>query len=307
VKGTDPNWTGGAWVRPTPAPKPPRKRRRIIHSPLAWSIVIGSLLTIFVALAATVPPGTFDEPANAKAKAKVEAPAPTTTAPAPAPKVEEPEPEPAPAPAPKPKPKPAAKPRGHTVVEVVDGDTIKATVIGKVETIRLIGIDTPETVHPSEPVECFGPNASPAARVLRGRLVMLEADPSQGDRDRYGRLLRYVFLDGRNFNRYLIAEGFAHEYTYDGPYKYQAEFKAAERQARATGKGMWSSCPAETPSAPAPSSPSAAPLQDKDCKDFATQEEAQAYFDKNGGSATNNVDRLDGKDHDGIVCESLAA
>jgi len=192
-------------------------------------------------------------------------------------------------------------------VEVVDGDTIKAIVFGKVETIRLIGIDTPESVHPSEPVACFGPNASQAARVLRGRLVMLEADPSQGDRDRYGRLLRYVFLDGRNFNRYLIAEGFAHEYTYDGPYKYQAEFKAAERQARATGKGLWSSCPAETPSAPAPSSPSAAPLQDKDCKDFATQEEAQAYFDKNGGSATNNVDRLDGNDHDGIVCESIAA
>ena len=302
MKGTDPNWTGGAWVRPTPAPKPPRKRRSIIYSPLAWSIFIGSLLTIFVALAATAPPGTFDEPA----KAKVEAPA-LTTAPAPAPKVEEPEPEPAPAPAPKPKPKPAAKPRGHTVVEVVDGDTIKAIVFGKVETIRLIGIDTPETVHPSEAVECFGPNASQAARVLRGRLVMLEADPSQGDRDRYGRLLRYVFLDGRNFNRYLIAEGFAHEYTYDGPYRHQAEFKAAERQSRATGKGLWSSCPAETPSAPAPSSPSAAPLQDKDCKDFATQGEAQAYFDKNGGSATNNVDRLDGNDHDGIVCESLAA
>lgn len=296
MKGTDPNWTGGAWVRPTPAPKPPRKRRSVIYSPLAWSLFIGSLLTIFVALAATAPPGTFDEPA----KATVEAPAPTT-APAPAPKVEEPEPEPAPA------PKPAAKPRGHTVVEVVDGDTIKAIVFDKVETIRLIGIDTPEAVHPSEAVECFGPNASQAARVLRGRLVMLEADPSQGDRDRYGRLLRYVFLDGRNFNRHLIAEGFAHEYTYDGPYKYQAEFKAAERQARATGKGLWSSCPAETPSAPAPSSPSAAPLQDKDCKDFATQEEAQAYFDENGGSATNNVDRLDGNDHDGIVCESLSA
>jgi endonuclease YncB( thermonuclease family) len=245
VKGADPNWTGGAWVRPTPAPKPPRKRRSIIHSPLGWSIFIGSLLTIFVALAATAPPGTSDEPA----KAKVQAPAPTT-APAPAPKADEPEPERAPAP--KRRPKPAAKPRGHTVVEVVDGDTIKTIVFGKVETIRLIGIDTPETVHPGEAVECLGPNASQAARVLRSRLVMLEADPSQGDRDRYGRLLRYVFLDGRNFNRYLIAEGFAHEYTYDGPYKDQAEFKAAERQARATGKGLWSSCPAETPSAPAP-------------------------------------------------------
>jgi micrococcal nuclease len=127
-------------------------------------------------------------------------------------------------------------------------------------------------------------------------------------------LLRYVFLpDGTNFNKYLIAEGYAHEYTYSAPYKYQTEFQKAETEARNGDKGLWSptTCAGDTAStspatgsAPAVSAPTAG-TGDMDCKDFATQAQAQAYFNEHGGSATNNVDRLDGNDHDGIVCESL--
>lgn len=127
------------------------------------------------------------------------------------------------------------------VTRVVDGDTIKVFLNGKNETVRLIGIDTPETVDPRRPVQCFGKEASNKTKsVLDKKNIFLEADPSQGNRDKYHRLLRYVFLsDGTNFNKLLIEEGFAHEYTYFLPYKYQAEFKLAEKQARENKKGLW--------------------------------------------------------------------
>ena len=76
--------------------------------------------------------------------------------------------------------------------------------------------------------------------MLAGQIVRLEPDPSQGDQDRYGRLLRYVWLpDGRLVNLELIRQGYAFEYTYDRPYKYQALFQAAEREARAQQRGLW--------------------------------------------------------------------
>jgi micrococcal nuclease len=75
---------------------------------------------------------------------------------------------------------------------------------------------------------------------LAGQRVMLEKDPSQGERDKYGRVLAYVFrADGLFVNEYLVAQGYAHEYTYDAPYKYQARFKAAQAQAREEGRGLW--------------------------------------------------------------------
>ena len=131
---------------------------------------------------------------------------------------------------------------GFKVVKVVDGDTIDVEIDGKIERLRLIGIDTPETVDPRKPVQCFGIEASKAAKeLLFGKFVSLENDESQGERDKYKRLLRYVFLpDGTNFNLYMIAEGYAHEYTYDEPYKYQADFKQAEIDARNQNKGLWS-------------------------------------------------------------------
>lgn len=142
---------------------------------------------------------------------------------------------------------PAGKPDGgewSRVVAVVDGDTLKAAVNGQTETIRLIGIDTPEVVDPRRGVQCFGREASQKAKeMLTGQSVRLVADPSQSERDTYGRLLRYVFLaDGTSFNRQMIEEGYAHEYTYDSnPYQYQKEFQAAERAARSAQRGLWSS------------------------------------------------------------------
>lgn len=130
----------------------------------------------------------------------------------------------------------------YQVMEVVDGDTLKVEIAGRSETIRLIGIDTPEVVDPRKPVQCFGQEASQKAKELLVRKrVSLEADPTQGERDKYGRLLRYVFLeDGTSFNRLMIEEGYAHEYTYQSnPYQYQMEFQSAERSAREGKRGLW--------------------------------------------------------------------
>jgi len=130
----------------------------------------------------------------------------------------------------------------HQVVKVVDGDTIDVDIDGTIERLRLIGVDTPETVDPRKPVQCFGREASDRTKeMLAGQEVFLEADPSQGERDKYGRLLRYVILqDGTDLNLSLIADGYAHEYTYDDPYAYQADFKAAEEEARRAERGLWS-------------------------------------------------------------------
>ncbi|MDP2638396.1 MAG: thermonuclease family protein [Candidatus Levybacteria bacterium] len=127
------------------------------------------------------------------------------------------------------------------VTKVIDGDTIKALVNDKEETVRLIGVDTPEVVDPRKPVQCFGKEASNKAKeILENKTIRLESDSTQGDKDKYGRLLRYVFLeDGANFNKLMIREGFAYEYTYNIPYNYQSEFKNAEKEARETKKGLW--------------------------------------------------------------------
>lgn len=128
-----------------------------------------------------------------------------------------------------------------TVTRVVDGDTIIVSINGTTEKVRLIGVDTPETVDPRKPVQCFGNEASAFTKsLLTDESVHFESDPTQGDRDKYGRLLRYVFLsDGTLVNQQIIALGYGHEYTYRIPYKYQAKFKAAERIAREGKKGLW--------------------------------------------------------------------
>jgi micrococcal nuclease len=131
------------------------------------------------------------------------------------------------------------------VSKVIDGDTIKVLIEGKEETIRLIGIDSPEVLDERKPVQCFGKEASNKAKeILNGKTIILESDPTQGDRDEYGRLLRYIFLEeGTNFNEFMINEGYAHEYAFKGnPYKYQSEFIQAEKRARKENKGLWGSC-----------------------------------------------------------------
>ncbi len=134
------------------------------------------------------------------------------------------------------------------VQNVVDGDTIKILFASStLTTIRLIGIDTPETVDPRKPVQCFGKEASAKAKeLLLGKKVRIELDSTQGTKDKYGRTLAYVYREADAsakgelfFNKYMIEQGYAHEYTYDMPYKYQAEFKLAERSARESGLGLW--------------------------------------------------------------------
>ena len=130
---------------------------------------------------------------------------------------------------------------GYRVIKVVDGDTFDVDIDGKTERLRMIGIDTPEVVGPRKTVQCFGTEASNKAKeILSGKFVVLESGPSQGDRDKYGRLLRYAFLpDGTNFGLFMISEGYAYEYTYRYPYKYQNEFKQTEIEARNNNKGLW--------------------------------------------------------------------
>ena len=129
----------------------------------------------------------------------------------------------------------------HEVVRVIDGDTVILHIDGIDERVRLIGIDAPETVHPEKPVECFGREASERAqRELTGTHVYLERDPTQDTRDAYDRLLGYIILkDGTNFNKLMIEEGYAEEFTFIYPYIYQDEFLSAERRARGAERGLW--------------------------------------------------------------------
>ena len=117
------------------------------------------------------------------------------------------------------------------VVHVVDGDTVVVDDGHGSETVRLLGVDTPETVHPQKPVEYFGKEASAfTKRMAEGQLVRLERDLSNADRDPYGRLLRYVYLeDGRLLNAEIIAQGYGFAYV-KFPFERMEEFRELERQ-----------------------------------------------------------------------------
>lgn len=131
------------------------------------------------------------------------------------------------------------------VARVVDGDTVQLLEGGKRFSVRLIGIDTPETVHPSKPVECYGPEASAYLKgLLTGKVVAYGEDPTQGATDKYGRGLGYLWFEGRLVNQVMVQRGLAREYTYAKPYRYQREFRAAEASARAAKLGLWGGdCP----------------------------------------------------------------
>jgi micrococcal nuclease len=122
---------------------------------------------------------------------------------------------------------------------VVDGDTI---VLDGNERVRLIGVDTPETVHPSKPVEFFGKEASAfTKRTVEGKKVRLKYDWQL--KDKYGRTLAYVYLsDGTLLNAEIIKQGYGHAYT-KYPFKYLEDFRKYEREAREQGKGLWSDNP----------------------------------------------------------------
>ena len=139
-----------------------------------------------------------------------------------------------------------------TVVDVVDGDTIEVEVtsvspgpgagearVGEEYTVRLIGIDTPESVKPNSPVECFGKESSAAAgALLFGAAVRLVKDVEETDR--YGRLLRYVYIGEETANGRLVVNGYAHAYTYPPNVRHSNLFVQLEREARENGRGLWS-------------------------------------------------------------------
>jgi micrococcal nuclease len=136
-----------------------------------------------------------------------------------------------------------AQPGQYQVVEVYDGDTIGVHMDGTTEKIRLIGVDTPETHHPNKPVQCFGQAASDyTTKNLSSKTVRLEADPMGDNRDRYDRLLRYVYLpDGTLWNRKLISDGYGFAYT-SFAFGKSTDFKQAEQTARQTNAGLWGGC-----------------------------------------------------------------
>ena len=138
----------------------------------------------------------------------------------------------------------AATTRIGTVASVVDGDTVYVEIAGKKETVRLIGIDTPEVEGSPSGAECYGAQATAAARaLLSDQTVIVTTDPSQHMYDQYDRLLAYLTLeDGRDVGEALIINGVANEFTYDKPYAKQAAYKAAEAVARAATRGIWSAC-----------------------------------------------------------------
>lgn len=217
------------------------------------------------------------------------------------------------------------------VTRAVDGDTIEVLIEGKVEKVRLIGVNTPETVDPRKMVECFGQEAAKITKdKLVDQIVWLESDSTQGDRDKYSRLLRYVWTnDGViDFGKALIETGYAYEYTYGKPYKYQLFYKEAQLAAERGKKGLWSddAClvtptvdkltisPTKILTLEAVMGSSTASESckyscfgpDRDCSDFSSQTEAQAFFGCCGFTAEYDPMKLDSPDvGNGIVCESI--
>jgi len=129
------------------------------------------------------------------------------------------------------------------VVKVVDGDTIHVLVDGRLEKLRYIGVDTPETKHPTKGVQCYGPAASAFnERLVGGERVRIERDVEQ--RDRYGRLLAYVYRerDGLFVNAELARLGYAQPLTIAPDVRHSERFVALAREARQAGRGLWGAC-----------------------------------------------------------------
>ncbi len=208
------------------------------------------------------------------------------------------------------------------VVRVVDGDTIE---IEGGKKVRYIGIDTPESVHPSKPVECFSSESTKKNKELvEGKEVRLEKDVSETDR--YGRLLRYVYVGDTFVNNALVSEGYAQSSSYPPDIKHQSVFIESERQARENNKGLWGdTCLVATPTPVATVKPipkaSATPKQttipsptktpttptsgggyncncSKTCTNMSSCEEAYYQLNNCGCSARDG-------DDDGVPCESI--
>ena len=131
--------------------------------------------------------------------------------------------------------------REGRVTRVVDGDTIRVVVDGREEPVRYIGIDTPESVKPGAPIGCFAKAASAAnRRLVAGRRVRLVFDVEE--RDRYGRLLAYVYRNDTFVNAELVRQGYARPATFPPNVRHEKLFHALARDAREAGRGLWGRC-----------------------------------------------------------------
>jgi len=174
------------------------------------------------------------------------------------------------------------------VTKVIDGDTI---VIENGEIVRYIGINTPETGKDKD--DCFAQEAFNANKgLIEGKEVKLKKDVSE--RDKYGRLLRYVWVDDIFVNEYLIKEGYALSAEYPPDIRYAEQFNSLEQQAQEENIGLWSACQINGV---------ICSINAYDCSDFETQKEAQGIYD-HCKSTNNDIHKLD-SDNDKMACESL--
>lgn len=203
------------------------------------------------------------------------------------------------------------------VIRVVDGDTLEVNISGKEEKVRLLLIDTPETVDPNKPVEPFGPEASDfTKKALTDKNVELEFDVQE--RDQYGRLLAYAWIDGKTHNERLLENGLAQVVVYQPNIKYVDHFRIVQKNAQAAKVGIWGQPSALDPQPqkqePTTQKPNKQPKPqpaskwteadfalDKDCKDFSSSREATEFMNSSvkAGYGDHRLDR----DHDGIACE----
>jgi len=133
----------------------------------------------------------------------------------------------------------------YSINHYVDGDTIAVNMGGKTETVRFIGVDTPETHKPNTPVQCYGPAAAAYTKTEishAGGKVRLQADPESDNRDTYGRLVRYVYLpNGQLLDELLVQNGYGFAYTYY-PFTKAADFTQDQTAAQSAKKGLWGNC-----------------------------------------------------------------
>jgi micrococcal nuclease len=199
------------------------------------------------------------------------------------------------------------------VSRVIDGDTIEISpAIDGIEDVRLIGVDTPETVDPNTPVQPYGPQASRfTTQQLEDERVQLDFD--QEREDQFGRLLAYVHLsDGTLFNETLLRQGYAQLYIVPPNDKYEARFRAAQQEARDVQRGLWRLPQSKLcqltdrgngigeGSPGCTVNPTPDPTTDKNCEDFSSQAAAQAELERDPTDPNN----LDG-DSDGQACEDF--
>lgn len=285
--------------------------------------------------------------ATATARKPTTTPTPTPTAtptststPEPTP-TSTPDPTPTPTPTPEPTPTPTATPestptatpkldspidggtaRTATITRVVDGDTVEVEFLnGETDTIRMIGVDTPETVASNEDPSEYNIPDNPRGRdwllnwgrkaktfakdELAGKKVRVVTDPKSDKRGSYGRLLAYIYYDGTNFNRELLEQGLARRYD-DSSFTLRSEFGQIETNAQSENRGLWAfeqqatSTPTPTPTFTPEQTPT--PTGDRDCSDFDSHSEAQEFFENHNPS--EDPHRLD-SDGDGAACESL--